>query len=341
MNKYALSNSFEENWIDMGEDQINEIGAFEHVSGTQTFILKAGLLKSDEGVQGIIVKGVGADFDRGEFNSQMQSGDFPTYDDSEQSNDIVVSGLLANLLDLQLKDTLTLVFAQQPPRFRRVYVAGIYATGMEEFDARMIFADISLLQRINGWDSTQVTGVEVFIDDPNEMEQMEEALFNGLPVDLNVISAKNQYPQIFEWLDLLNRNVLILLIIIIVVAALGMVSMVLILIMERTRMIGMLKALGASDGFLRRIFVYTGIQLIFKGLLYGNGIGLLICWIQFQFQVIPLDMANYYMDTVPIVFDWPTLIGLNLLMVLLISLTLFIPVRIVSGIQPVDSIRFD
>ena len=341
VNKYALSNSFEENSIEMGEEQLNEVRNFDHVIGTQLFVMKAGLLKSDEGVQGIIVKGVGTDFDREKFQSQMEEGLFPFYDDSSQGNNIVVSSLLANMLALDLNDTLTMVFAQQPPRFRRVYVKGIYATGMEEFDARMVFADISLLQRINGWELNMVSGVEIFIDDPQQVDEMEEVLFNGLPVDMNVISAKRQYPQIFEWLELLNRNVLILLIIIIVVAALGMISMVLILIMERTRMIGMLKALGASDGFLRRIFIYTGIQLIFKGLLYGNGIGLLICWIQYQFQLIPLDRANYYMETVPIVFDWPTLAGLNILMVLLISLTLFIPVRIVSGIQPVEAIRFD
>jgi lipoprotein-releasing system permease protein len=341
INKYALSNSFEENWIAVGADQLTEIHDFEYVQHRQCFILKAGLLKSDEGVQGIIVKGVGQDFDRGGFQSQMSEGEFPRYSDNSHSNDVVVSGQLASMLRLELDDTLTLVFAQEPPRFRRVYVKGIYATGMEEFDARMVFADIALLRRINGWDSTQVTGIEVFVDIPDDMDRLETDLFNRLPVDMNVISAQRQYPQIFEWLNLLNRNVLILLIIIILVAALGMISMVLILIMERTRMIGMLKALGASDRFLRSIFVYTGVQLVFKGLMYGNGIGLFLCWIQYQFQLIPLDMANYYMETVPIAFDWPTLLGLNILMVALISLTLFIPVRIVSGIQPVEAIRFD
>jgi lipoprotein-releasing system permease protein len=125
------------------------------------------------------------------------------------------------------------------------------------------------------------------------------------------------------------------------VAALGMVSMLLILIMERTRMIGMLKALGGSDAFLRKIFIYTGLRLIVRGLLFGNGIAMLICYIQYQFKVIPLDVTNYYMHFVPITFHWPTLIGLNLLIVVLIGLTLFIPVRIISGVRPVRAIRFD
>lgn len=341
VNKYALSNSFEENWIELEDAQIEELMAFENVSYAQRYILKAGLLKSLEGVQGIIVKGVGDDFDRAGFRSQMSEGQFPPFDGESTSNEVVLSDLLASMLRLKLGDELTLVFAQEPPRYRKVSISGIYSTGMEEFDARMVFADIKLLQRINMWEPNQVSGLEVFVDNPQEMDEMETKLFNELPVDLNVISSHRQYPQIFEWLDLLNRNVLILLIIIMIVAALGMISMVLILIMERTRMIGMLKALGASDVLLRRIFIHTGIQLVFKGLLFGNGIGLLICYLQYQFQLIPLDKANYYMETVPIIFHWPTLIGLNSLMILLIGLTLFVPVKIVSGIQPVSAIRFD
>jgi lipoprotein-releasing system permease protein len=341
VNKYALSNSFEENWIQVGNEQMNLLDEFGYIEHYQSYILKAGLLKSDEGVQGIIVKGVGLDFDDATFSSQMIEGELPNFGETDAFNEIVLSSMLANMLRLDIGDNLTLVFAQEPPRFRRVQIAGVYATGMEEFDARMVLADITLLRKLNGWDNEQVTGLEVFVAKPEDMDRLEEDLFNRLPVEMNVLSAHRQYPQIFEWLNLLNRNVLILLIIIMVVAALGMISMVLILIMERTRMIGMLKALGGSNNLIRTIFVYTGIHLVLKGLLFGNGIGLLICFVQFQFQVIPLDMANYYMSTVPISFDWMTLLGLNVLMVVLISLTLLIPVRIVGGIQPVGAIRFD
>jgi len=246
VDKYAISNSFEENSILANDSLMDELRQYPNVSHVQRFIVKAALVKSEEGVQGILLKGVGADFDKNRFKSQMLKGSFPAFGSDQISNEVVISDRLATMLRLEVNDVLTLFFVQQPPRFRRITVSGIYTTGMEEFDEKFVFGDIGLLQRINDWQPDQVGGVDVFITDEREMEQMETALFNTLPVDLNVTSAERRYPQIFEWLLLLNRNVLILLIIIVVVAALGMISMVLILIMERTRMIGLPVAPSAS-----------------------------------------------------------------------------------------------
>lgn len=341
VDKYAISNSFEENSILVTDSLMNELRRYPKVTHAQRYIIKAALIKSEEGVQGILLKGVGIDFDRNRFNSQMVKGTFPAFGAEHISNEVVISARLATLLRLDVDDVLMLFFVQQPPRFRRIEVAGIYSTGMEEFDDKFIFGDIGLLQRINDWPSNQVGGIDVFISDEDDMDEMESSLFNTLPVDLNVTSAERRYPQIFEWLLLLNRNVLILLVIIVLVAALGMISMVLILIMERTRMIGLLKALGASNQLLRQIFIYTGLRLVFRGLLFGNSIALIFCWLQYKFRLIPLDVSNYYMHFVPISFHWPTLIVLNVLMIVLIGLTLFIPVRIISGVQPVQAIRFD
>ncbi len=341
VNKYALSTSFEESTIVVEPGLIDQLNEHDEIQRVQKFILKAGLFKTQEEVQGVIIKGVGADFDTTAFNPQMVEGHFPVVGGDGYSTDVAISLYMSRLLRLSIGDKVTLFFAQQPPRYRRITVTGIYTTGMEEFDERIVFGDIEMLRRINDWGPDRVNGIEVFLNDESKMEAVEDDLFDTLGVDLNVITAARQYPQIFEWLELLNRNVLILLIIVVVVAALGMVSMVLILIMERTRMIGMMKALGAQDDQLRTVFFYSGLDLIVKGLLIGNAIGLLLCWLQFQFQLIPLDVTNYYMHFVPISFDWITLIGLNLMMVLLVGLTLFIPVQVVSGVRPVQAIRFD
>ena len=341
VNKYSLSTSYEDTFIEVSDSLVQRLESNPEIATINQFILKAGLLKTKEEVQGILMKGVGADFDTTSFRSQMVKGSFPDFSGEKYSNEIAISQYISSLLEIGIGDKVTLFFLQKPPRYRPVVVSGIYTTGMEEFDEKIIIGDIDLIRRINGWKSYQSGGIEVVLNDHTKIDQMEDELFDSLPVDLDVTSANRQYPQIFEWLELLNRNVLILLIIIVIVAALGMVSMVLILIMERTKMIGILKALGSENSQLRRIFFYSGLNLIIKGLFWGNGVGLVLCWLQFQFRPIPLDVTNYYMHFVPIAFDWLTLMGLNGLMILLVGLTLFIPVRVVSGVQPVEAIRFD
>lgn len=341
VNKYALSSSFEETSILATDSLMEGLVAHKNIRHAQRFVLKAGLLKTDEEVQGIILKGVDSDFDTTTFSTQMIEGNFPDFSGEKYLTDVAISKKIANLLRLKVDDKVTLFFVQRPPRYRRLTITGIYSTGMEEFDERFIYGDIDMIRRINGWESNQAGGIEVFLEEESEIEAMEEELFNTLAIDLNVISSYKQYPQIFEWLKLLNRNVLILLILIVFVAAFGMISMVLILIMERTRMVGMLKALGSSDQMIRKIFLYSGIQLLLKGLVIGNVLGLALCWLQYEFQLIPLDAANYYMDSVPVVFDWSTIAGLNAMIILMVGLTLFIPIQVVSSIQPIKAIRFD
>lgn len=341
VNKYALSNSFEETSILASDSLMEGLIAHESIRHAQRFALKAGLLKTEEEVQGIILKGVGSDFDTSKFSTQMIEGEFPDFSGEKYSTDVTISEKIATLLRLNVEDKVTIFFAQQPPRYRRLTITGIYSTGMEEFDERFIYGDIAMIRKINDWSDEQAGGIEVFLKDENQIEAMEDELFNTLDIDLNVISSYRQYPQIFEWLKLLNRNVMVLLVLIIFVAAFGMISMVLILIMERTRMVGMMKALGSSDQMIRKVFLYSGLQLVVKGLVIGNALGLLLCWLQYEFQFVPLDAANYYMHFVPVIFDWPTLFGLNVMIVLMVGLTLFIPIRVVSTIEPIKAIRFD
>lgn len=341
INKYALSNSFEETSIVASDSLMNGLIENANIRHAQKFILKAGLLKTNEEVQGIIMKGVGPGFDRATFSSQMIDGVFPDFAEEKYSTDVAISQKMATLLRLGVGDQVTMFFVQDPPRYRRLSITGIYSTGMEEFDERFIYGDIDMIRRINDWKEDEAGGIEVFLTNESQIQELEDELFNTLSYDLNVISSYRQYPQIFEWLKLLNRNVLVLLVLIVFVAAFGMISMVLILIMERTRMIGTMKALGSPNEMIRKVFLYSGLQLVLKGLLIGNILGLTLCWVQYEFHVIPLDAANYYMHFVPVVFSWPTVAALNGLIIALVGLTLLIPIRVVSTINPIKAIRFD
>lgn len=341
VNKYSLSTSYEETFIETSDSLLSGLRGHEEISHVQEFILKAGLIKTEEEVQGIIMKGVGSDFDTASFQSQMITGSFPDYSKDGYSNEVVISHFIANMLNLKIGDRVTLFFLQEPPRFRRITVSGIYTTGMEEFDEQIIYGDIDLIRRINGWEENQSGGLEIILKDHQKIDEMEDELFDSLPIDLNVTSANRQHPQIFEWLQMLNRNVLILLVIIIIVAALGMVSMILILIMERTNMIGVMKSFGADNEQLRIVFLYSGLSLVVRGLILGNGVALLLCWLQQEFELVPLDVANYYMNVVPITFDIPTLIVLNVSMIFLVGLTLLIPIQVVGSVKPIQAIRFD
>jgi lipoprotein-releasing system permease protein len=230
---------------------------------------------------------------------------------------------------------------QNPPRFRRLTIAGIYSTGMEDYDQSLILGDINLIRQLNNWSDTLAGGFEVFLKDFDTLDEAQEELFELTNYGYYVEKVTDRNIQIFEWLNLLNKNVIIFLGLILFVACFNMVSILLILIMERTPMIGTLMAMGATHGQLRRIFITNGMLLLLKGMLWGNIIALGFGLIQQQFKLIPLDKENYYMDTVPILWDWPIIIGLNLLIFVLVMLILLIPSAIISRIQPIKAIKFD
>ena len=254
---------------------------------------------------------------------------------------MVVSRKIANYLKLQSGDEVLIYFVQSPPRFRRLQIVGVYETGLEEFDEKIILGDLNLIRRINNWPDSVSGGLEVFISDTDQLEKAEQDLFNAVDVDIYVDKVSDRFVQIFDWLNHLNRNVVILLTIILFVTGTSIISIMLILIMERTQMIGVLKSLGSSNRLISRIFILNGLQLVSKGLLWGNGIGIMLGLIQYYFKIIPLDATNYYMHHVPIEFDVMTLFWLNLMILALIGLTLLIPVSIISRVQPVKAIRFD
>lgn len=339
--RYDISRSFEESPISKNTELYTNKGSIKNIAHIQVFSQKPGLLKTDDEVSGVIVKGIGPDFNLESFKPNIIKGDFISFSDSSYSKDILISKKIANKLKLNINDTVLVYFVQNPPRYRKLEIKGIYETGLEEFDEFMIIGDIRLNQRLNSWPDSAVGGYEIFVKDFERLDETSQEVFESMDYELQLQKITDKYMQIFDWLALLNRNVIIFLVLILFVAAFNMVSTLLIMIMERTNMIGILKAVGANNKQIRMIFIYNGITIILKGILWGNIVGLGFCLLQYYFKIIPLDPENYYMTFVPIQWNWPVFLGINLLTLFIISLVLFVPVIIISNIKPVKSIKFD
>lgn len=340
--KFSMNNSTEEQPMDYNIQLVKEKENYPFIRHVQEFAHKVGVVKTDDEALGVLIKGVGKSFDLEAFRHNIVEGDFIRFQDSGYSSQVVLSRIIANKLKKSVGDEIIVHFFQNPPRFRRLKVSGIYETNLSEyFDSRVIISDIRMIQRLNDWPDSVAGGLEVFIADPAQIERAGIAIGEMMDYDLNIERVSDRFIQVFEWLELLSRQVNILLGIILTVVCVNMISIVLILVMERTQMIGMLKALGASNGFIRSVFVYNGVNLILKGLLLGNLIGLGLCFIQDKFKIIELNPRDYYMSFVPISWHWEIVILLNLITLGLVTLILLLPTMAVSRITPIKAIRFD
>jgi lipoprotein-releasing system permease protein len=329
-NPFSKNTQLYQNWRNL--DQIDHLQSYYH---------KAGLLQTKEEVMGVILKGIGKDYDRTKLQSNLVDGEFFLQQkDSTPSRDIIVSKKISQKMKLNVGDSVLMYFVQNPPRFRKLNVKGIYETGLEEFDEQIIIGDIRLIRTLNHLGDSMVGGYEIFVKDFENIEPAYNQIFDMMDYDMQVEKITDKYPQVFDWLQLLDRNVLALLVIIFIVSVFIIISGIFIMIVERTTMIGILKALGATDGQVKMIFLYNGLIIIVKGLLIGNILGLGLCYLQYFFKFLPLDPSNYYMDSVPISLEWNTIFMLNLLTLMAISLVLFLPVIVISYIRPVKSIRF-
>jgi lipoprotein-releasing system permease protein len=339
--RFMSGNAFEESPTSKKTDFFKKYTSAEYISHVQSFAHKPGLLKGDEEVEGVLMKGVGPEFDTINFKSSIKKGRFIQFNDSAASNEIVLSTKIANKLMLDVGERVTMYYVQEPPRFRRLEIVGLYETFLEDFDNKIIIGDIQVIRNLNSWSDDQVGGFEVFVKDPRKLDEFEEQLYDLLDFDLKLVKVRDKYMEIFDWLHLLNNNVYVFLGLILFVAAFNMVSILFILIMERTQMIGILKSLGTRNSQIRRIFVWNGVRIIGRGLIYGNAIALGFGYLQDQFKLIPLDPVNYYMSFVPIFWNWPVFIIMNVTVLLVTTLVLFLPAMVISNIQPIKAIRFD
>ena len=341
--KFTMSNSIEEAPINFHLKVYDEPAAFPYVTRVQEYAHKGGLIKtSTDEVLGVFVKGVGPRFDTAAFRVNMVEGRFIHFPDSSTSTEAIVSRNVANKLEATVGDDIIIHFFQNPPRYRRLKITGVYETNLAEyFDDRFIIGDIRMIQRLNDWSDSLAGGLEVFVRRDADADRAQEEIGELIDFDMNVELVRDKFVQVFEWLNLISRQVNILLAVILVVVCVNMISIVLILVMERTQMIGLLKAMGATNAFIRSIFVFNGINLILKGLAVGNALSLAVCFLQWKFRLVKLNPHDYYMSYVPVGWHWDVILLLNVLTFLVVALVLLIPTMIIARISPIKSIRFD
>lgn len=343
---YENNNSFVGNDIRVNDTLLDGIRNVSGVKDVYAYITKPAILKSKDEIHGVVLRGIDSSYPAAFFKEHLLRGVYPDYSSLETSNNILLSSSIATLLNVDAGDKLTAHFVQDPPRVRVFTISGIYDTGFKEYDDIMVLCDIRHLQRLNGWAANQVSGVGIELEDIEKTSQAEEKIDSLLPLDddnnfYKLTTLRETAPQIFDWLNLLNMNVWVILVLIVIVAVFNMVSGLLILILDKTSLIGILKALGYRNINLGKLFLYISIGLTGRGMLAGNVLALLLGWIQYQFQVIRLDPAAYYMDTVPIHFDIFYLLLLNAGVVVVSTLMLIVPTMFISRIKPIEAIRFE
>jgi lipoprotein-releasing system permease protein len=346
--KLDANSTYETAPIAVSNDMIKTLSSLKEIKHVQRFSTKPGIIKTSAEFQGVVLKGVGNDFDWGFFKQNLIEGDVLHLTDNEINNGAVISKDLSKQLKLKLGDSFIAYFIQDNVRARKFVVKGIYSTNFGEFDKIFILTDIHHVQKLNDWKNDEITGLELLVNDYDHLNEATDAVFahvanrfdnNGSSYYVQTIKELN--PQIFSWLDLLDMNVWVILILMLAVAGFNMISGLLILILERTNMIGVLKSLGAADWSIRKIFLYQSFFLIGKGMIWGNIIGISICLVQYFTGIIKLDPEVYYIAQVPIALDISYLLLLNVLTFIVSVLMLVGPSYLITKISPVKSIRFE
>jgi lipoprotein-releasing system permease protein len=347
LTSYFSGMTYEMTPVRISDNLYSKLEAAPGVAHIQRFYTKPGMIKTENDFQAIVLKGMDPDFDSRFIRQSLIEGKMP--DVRTQTNDIVISEYLSKRLHLKLGDTFATFFLREksvsPRKFR---VSGVYNTHFSEFDKYFIIGDARHVRKVNGWDEKQASGLEIFVRSMNDFPKTEEEIY-GIVSTHSDQSGDAYYmrnlfemnPELFGWLDLLDTNVWLILILMVFVSGFNIISGLLILILERTNMIGVMKALGARNYSLRKIFIYLSAFLIGKGLFWGNIIGLTFCILQKYFHLIPLNPDTYYVDAVPIEMNWIYIVVLNLGTVIISLLVVFLPTHLISRIRPVKAIRFD
>lgn len=317
------------------------VQGIEHV---QAVASKAGIIRTEDAFEGIVFKGVGKEYKWDVLEEYIVSGRKPNLKQN-LNNEVMLSEYLANRLQLKVGDKFNTFFMKEEgngmPNLRRFELVGIYSSGFQEFDATYLIGDIRHVQRINKWKPDQVGSFEVFIDDFSKIKEKGEEIYKAIPSTLNSETIEMKYFNIFEWLKLFDFNILVIIVIMVIVATINMVVALLVLILERTQMVGMLKALGATNWGVRKIFLYNAAYLIVKGLIWGNAISIGLLLIQKYFGIIKLPPENYYVTVAPVTIDIPAILIINVGTIIVCVTLLLIPSYIITKISPVKALRFD
>lgn len=338
---FDFNNTIQSNPINTDNQLERKIKNIKGVKNIQVYAQKAGMIKADNQVQGIILKGVDYNYDWSFFKENISEGKIPEIKKNIKNENVLVSKYLANKLNLKINDKLRTYFITEDNlRARAFIISGIYETGLEEFDKKFIIADISHIQKLNNWDSSMVEGYEVLINNFKDLDKIAIEVYNATNYNLNTNTIKDLHPEIFDWLGLTDMNVIVIIVIISLISSVTIISILLILILDKTNLIGILKSLGASNINIRKIFIYNALYIISKALLIGNLIAILLCIIQLRYGIFSLDQTSYYLKSIPINLNiWHILI-INGGSILLCLLALMIPSFIISKISPIKAIKY-
>jgi lipoprotein-releasing system permease protein len=336
------SDSYEGFPIKIDQPFYPEVDTLESVDNIQVFAQKAGIVKTKSEIHGVVFKGVSEDYNWRFFEEGLEEGQIPRFSYSRSTDSVLISREIANKLNLEIGDGITVYFVKNDkPRPRKFVLSGIYQTGLEGFDDLFVFGDITYVQKLNDWNDDEVGGFEINLNNYDDLFATNDIIFESLPFELRSTTIVSRHSDIFGWLELQDVNVYIIIGLMILVASINMSSALLILILNRMRMIGILKALGAVNWSIRKVFVYLAGYLIIMGLFWGNLIGLSVALVQKYLKVIKLPQETYYIPHVPIEFQFTDIFALNSFTLLLCIIVLFIPSYIITRIKPTESIQFN
>ncbi len=341
ISKLNLNSSYENTPFSMSDEDRSKISKAKGIAFIQPFATKPGIINAGDQAEGVVLKGLDKSYNSQYFEDILVDGKFIDFSDSTKSkSQILISKFISDRLNLKVGDDFLMYFIENSLRKRKFEIVGIYNLGVEEVDEVFVIGDINLIRSLNNWDANQVGGYELRVDNFEDLDQIEARIYDDLSVDLKSYSIKQYYPAIFEWLSLLDVNTQVILILMIAVAVINMISALLIMILERTNMIGILKALGSSNWEIRKIFLYNASYLIGIGLLSGNILGIGLGLFQLNTHFFTLDQASYYMSFVPVQLDVQDILLLNAGTLIISLLVLLIPSLLVSRISPLKAIRF-
>lgn len=332
--------------VSINQDFYPEFQDVEGVKHVQAVATKGGIIRTADTFEGMLAKGVGTDYDWSTFKEYLVDGRLPDYS-GKLNEEVLVSSLMANRLQLKVGDAFFSFFlkdgdASKPPNNRKFKIVGIYDSGFEEFDETYVFVDIRHIQRMNKWEENQIGNFEVFLDDFDQIDQKSNEIYNSTLSILDTQNIKTKYYRIFEWIGLFDFNIALIIGIMIIVGGINMITALLVLILERTQMIGILKALGSANWSIRKVFLYNAAYLIAIGLFWGNLIGLGVIFLQDRYRMFKFpNPEEYYIDYIPVHMDLPTVLLLNMGVMLLCLLMLLIPSYIITKITPVKAIQFE
>lgn len=332
------------NPVSVKQDFYPEFKTLTGVKNVHVFATKAGIIRTDNAFEGVIFKGISGDYDWSFFKQYLVGGRLLKFG-TEASNKVLISSTIANRMNLKIGDKFNVYFIKDDPNnapnLRVLQVEGIYNTAFNEFDENYIIGDIKHLQKINKWSAEEVGGFEILLTNFDDLKEKTDAIYANSAPTLNVQSITDKYPSLFEWLSLFDVNIRVIISIMILISGINMITALLVLILESTQLIGVLKALGNPNWSIRKIFLYQAAYLIIKGLFWGNLIGLSLLYLQYKYRFITLNPETYYVNAAPVYIDGYQILFLNLGTLLLCLLMLIIPSIIITKISPVKAMKFD